>query len=501
MASWVGNLRGRQSLSFEAGVTALLLLGAILRLATLGQQSLWTDEATTYTIVAHGLGHVVRAVPATESTPPVYYVVLWFWTRVFGSGAVGLRSLSAVCGIGTIGVIAITARALWDERAGLAAAALTALSPIMVWYSQEARAYALGILLTALSLLLIIRASETLSPRPLLLWGLCAALALGTHYFTVFVLVPEAAWLVMKARRTGTLTVSALAACLAPPLLVGGALLPLLIHQADGRASFIGSDEGTLARRLVRLVKQDILGLNEPAKAVLSTVAVLLIIAVVLLAFSSPRTMRRRQALPVTVVLAGLLLSVLAAAAGSDYIDTRNLLFLWPALALIAAGAIAGTIHTRAAIGVLAALSALQLVCVVSIVATPLYQRADWRDLARALGRAPTTPRVLIGSYYTTPSLAPYQPGVRPVTAPAIRVAEIDVFDLSLQNTPPLRPIHLPAPPSGFRLAKERTGATYTLLTYVSRSPIPESVPALQALGANTGLGANPVFVQAGTNG
>ena len=70
----------------------------------------------------------------------------------------GLRSLSALAGVATIPVAFLLGRELRGRRAGLIAAALVAVNPMLIWYSQEARAYALLVLFCALSLLYCVRA-------------------------------------------------------------------------------------------------------------------------------------------------------------------------------------------------------------------------------------------------------------------------------------------------------------------------------------------------------
>ena len=140
----------------------MLVAGAALRFATLDAQSLWYDEAVTAHLMTLCLPDLWRAIPDSESTPPLYYVLEWLWTHVFGTGEVGLRSLSALLGTATIGVVWALGRRLGGERAGLAAAALVAFNPMLVWFSQEARGYALLALLGALSALLWLRALEQL---------------------------------------------------------------------------------------------------------------------------------------------------------------------------------------------------------------------------------------------------------------------------------------------------------------------------------------------------
>jgi hypothetical protein len=327
----------------------------------------------------------------------------------------------------------------------------------------------------------------------------CGAAAIATHYFAVFVIVPEAAWLVGALWRRGLLTPGRVCACLVPLVVVGAALLPLAIHQADGRAAFIAADEGSLPSRVVRLVKQDILGLNEPAKAAFSAIGGLLVVlAGWLLLRRATRSEQRRLALPLAVGVGGIVLALLAAAAGADYVDTRNLLPTWPALALVIAGGFGASAAGRLGALGLTAVTALSLACVIAVVLTPLYQRANWRGVARTLG-APHDERAIIGNplAYTSliPSLSPYVPRLSGVPAGGITVREVDAFTLALQNTPPSRPTVTPTLP-GFRLVQSANGDTYVVLRYRAPAPVHESLAALVSLGRMLGTSGDNVLAQ-----
>ena len=173
-------------------VGALTLVAAALRFSTLDVQSFWHDEAVTaHRILQHSLFATLGKIPGSEDTPPLYYLLAWLWTRVFGISEVGLRSLSALIGTATVPVAFLAMRTLTPRRApALATAALAAVSPVLVWYSQEARAYILLVLLGALSFLFFLRALRGRSRRDLLWWAISSALALCTHYFAVFLLLP-----------------------------------------------------------------------------------------------------------------------------------------------------------------------------------------------------------------------------------------------------------------------------------------------------------------------
>ena len=165
---------------------ALVVVAAALRFTRIGHQSFWLDESFTVDLVRRPFGDMLSGVASTESTPPFYYVLAWLWAKLFGHGEAGLRSLSALVGTLTVPVAWRAAREWFSgaPRAGLVAAALVAFNPFFVWYSQEARSYSRLVLMAMLTLLFLGR-------RNYWLWALTAGLALLTHYFAAFLVVPE----------------------------------------------------------------------------------------------------------------------------------------------------------------------------------------------------------------------------------------------------------------------------------------------------------------------
>jgi hypothetical protein len=131
-----------------------------------------------------GLRRVVRATALSDTSPPLYYALLWAWTRVLGTSDVALRLLSVLASLIALVLLAELARRLAGRLAGLAAAALFALSPVGVLYSTEGRMYALQFLWSAATLLVAQRLHAR-GGRPLLvvLYGVIGGLGLLTHYF------------------------------------------------------------------------------------------------------------------------------------------------------------------------------------------------------------------------------------------------------------------------------------------------------------------------------
>src|SRR5260221_7423737 len=105
---------------------------------------------------------------------------------------------------------------------------------MLLWYSQEARGYALLALLAAVAALYFVRALDGGRRRDFTAWGVASALALVTHYFAIFPIALEAAWLLWRRGRRA----------LARPwfvLLASLALAPLAIHPMSlGHAEWIG---------------------------------------------------------------------------------------------------------------------------------------------------------------------------------------------------------------------------------------------------------------------
>lgn len=377
------------------GVTAL---GAVLRFATLGAQSYHHDEIVTASRVLRvGFGHAMDAVGFSESAPPLYYALAWLWTQVAGTGEWGLRSLSAIAGVATIPVAFLVGRELRGQRAGLLAAALVAVNPMLLWYSQEARAYSLLCLFCALSLLYCVRAMdrEGEGKRDFVLWGVFSALALATHYFAVFPLIAE---VVLLWRRRGR--------AMGPGLWIVGVtaalLAPLAYHQMSyGHAEWIG--KFSLGHRLGEVAISfmvgeigDIIGRVESPEPALVPLA-LVIAAFVLLALRGSRDERRAGAILLAVAATAILVPLLLAVGpgGKDFVLSRNLLPALVPLLCAVAVALAVKRAPRAGGAIAALLLVYSLGFSVWASASPDLRKPDWRAVADRLGE-PEAPRATV---------------------------------------------------------------------------------------------------------
>ena len=417
-----------------AAVAALTLLAAVLRFSTLGRQGYWYDEGNTVLIMHPSIGGMLGLLSRNESTPPLYYILAWFWGRVFGWGELGLRSLSALIGVATVPAVYLAARKLVSGRAGVIAAALTACSPILIWYSQEARAYGLLVLMSALSLLAFASARERPDRRALGVWALVAALALTTHYYAVLVVVPEALWLlVAHRRRRGAWAAVAFVAAF------GLALLPLAVNQqATGRTTWIAGVP--LARRFGQVFPQFVVWFAAPAYDVLAVVSLgLCVLGLVLLVLRSDGRERRGGLIAAGLGLGGVVLMLLIVAGGTDNLITRNALAVWiPAAIAVAAGFAAPRARVLGTLAAVA-LCVIGLVAAVDVAATRDLQRPDWRPVARMIGeqRPTATLRgkaILLQNFKGLLPLGLYVDGLRSMRRRGATVSELYVVGFA---TPP----------------------------------------------------------------
>jgi mannosyltransferase len=474
-------------------LAALIVLGAALRFATLDEQSFWYDEAFTPVHVLHGgLGATMRAVVHHENTPPLWYLIAWADARLLGDGALALRLPSALAGVLTVPVVWATAQQLSGRRAALIAAALVAANPLFVWYSQEARAYGLFVLTSALALLCFVRALETPTRARLAAFVASGALAVLSHYFAVFLLVPMALWLLRDAahRRAALAADVALAAA-------GLALVPLVIAQGAHGTQWIG--RWALSSRLQAIPQYFLTGYSgAPLGRGVELLVALPILAAVALgarrlfgaahtgtpaaapaspaeAPSSPAPtapgtarrpaerarLRRAASIALSVAAFGVLAPVLLAVLGADYLAPRNLVgamiplsvAIAVLLAAIDIGGEGGVPRARPARllqpGALLAATIVAFFAILSIDVdlSPRLQRGNWRGVARGLAkgegrRAITT--VELGAAPLEYYLAPLHNLARGSSA---RVEEIDETGYA-----PLRHGAGRPPADGFRL-------------------------------------------------
>ena len=192
------------------------VVGLALRLISINTRGLWLDEAITVKQASRTFLVVIQKL-ATGVHPPLYHITMHYWLKAFGRSEVSLRSFSVLVGVIAIPVAYWAASRIYDRRTGLIAAGLVALSPFQIWYSQEARMYAMLFLMGLLSIAFLVLAVRENRAR---LWAgylLFTTMGLFTHYFFLFLMAGEVVFYLRgelwvrerDARHAGTATASA----------------------------------------------------------------------------------------------------------------------------------------------------------------------------------------------------------------------------------------------------------------------------------------------------
>jgi mannosyltransferase len=189
--------RRSASLGFWVISLALLCLAAALRFYRLDAQSYWHDEGNSLHLAGENAPVIIRSA-AADIHPPGYYLLLSLWRAGLGETEFSLRGFSALAGVATVALLLCLGREFFDGPTALAAAALGAVNPFLVYYSQEARMYALLAALSAASFLLFSRWLRRSGQPPAwrawragLGYVLVSGVGLFTHYAFGFVLLAQ----------------------------------------------------------------------------------------------------------------------------------------------------------------------------------------------------------------------------------------------------------------------------------------------------------------------
>ena len=406
----------------------IVAVGAAVRFATLPTQAFWLDEYLTVIHTQSSFGETFDALPTGEVNPPLYFVLVWVWQKVFGSGDIALRSLSALLGTATIPVVYAAARELASRRAGLLAAGLAATNPLLIWYSQDVRAYALLVLLSAFSFLFFVCALQREEPKWLWAWALASGLALATHYFAVMLLVGEAIWLLLRSPAPRA---KAFLACTGVGA-VGLALLPLWLDQ-HGRAKWIA--QLSASDRLFAVPQHFVVGLSVPWRALAVILTCVLAVAVLYALRRADQRARRGFAIAGGIAAAGLLFAVAAMLTGNDYLITRNVIELWLPFGVAVAVALGAPAAGRLGPAVVVGFCVIGVAFSIWNAATPEARRLNWDQAARELGPAGEQRAVVGPGAFVGVPLALYVDGGRLAEA-GERIVASELVLLWLRQVP-----------------------------------------------------------------
>lgn len=179
----------------------ILSLAFILRLILLNQ-SLWLDEASEAMALMGQSGSSLFSYILADYQPPLYHAIGYFFTHLLGYSEIVLRLPSLISGIFTVYFVIKIAELLGSKKIGMIAGLLAATNPLLIYYSQEGRTYAMTTFLVTASFYYFIKLLQSKNrDLPSTIYYLVSTTAfLWTSYLSWFVLLGQGIYVIWKKR-------------------------------------------------------------------------------------------------------------------------------------------------------------------------------------------------------------------------------------------------------------------------------------------------------------
>jgi uncharacterized membrane protein len=398
---------------------AILLIAAAIRWRHIGDSSLGLDELTQVHVAQSPLGEFLAGVRAHTSAAPLDYVgtriILDTVGAIVGVGSLSARLWPWFCGVATVFAIErATLELTGSRRTALTAAALTAFSGFLVFYSQEARFYSMSALMTVMIVWTFARAIRLRRRRDWAAFGCAAVAGVYTHYFIALLLVLEGASLMVvegiriARRRSVGPAVVEIGRRLLPLVLVGVvtglAFLPWYLYAARPQLSIVYAYPPIAAlspERLAQVLETLLAATWAGGPGGVSWSDWLLTAAVVALAVpGAARLMRARPETATAMVSMAIVLIPLVWVMdirSHYFISERQFIFLVPLLYILAAAgldtAISGlerlaefarprasqVVHILAPVGLAVALVGMSILPLRRVYAGDFRPRENWQ--------------------------------------------------------------------------------------------------------------------------
>ncbi len=174
-------------------LAALFVTTISLQIAAALSRSFWEDEALTGWLITKGFSGLINNLHV-EFNPPLYWIIVFFWSKVFGTSELGIRSFSIVCWVTTSWLTHKVAKELFDKKVALVATGLLTFSPLVLTYASNARYYSIAAALTLLLILVMYKYISTNSRLYLVIYVLVGTVLIYTIYFGAIVLLAINLW-------------------------------------------------------------------------------------------------------------------------------------------------------------------------------------------------------------------------------------------------------------------------------------------------------------------
>lgn len=420
----------------------LFLLGLAIRFWQIDYHSLWFDETMSVFWARQSLREItdVGLHLVKDKHPPVYYLLLHLWINIFGDGTVAVRSLSILFGAFLPPLLASLGAELADRRAGAIAGLLAALSPILVWYSQEARMFMPATTFAVATAWCLVRMLRRFEWHWWFIYLLFSSAGFYTYLFytlviifqTVFALV----WIIIESRGPQKISWGYLLRIASVFVVLALLCAPLAVqafHVSTAEAP-AGQPFDHAFPTMWNLLKAFTIR-RVPWPAPLATTVYLIAVVLLIAGLVVPPIRKRILVwcwLAVPLVVGNLMLGI-----NEDvFSEIRYFLFLAPALCLAWGNGFAWLSRRRPAIGSVA-LAAWAIVLLLALPGNwqPENRREDWRGAAEyVLAHAGPDDAVLIHPAFVRVAFGYYAQNRLPLFFPF--TGDVESTE---QITPPLQ--------------------------------------------------------------
>jgi len=396
------------------GLLTLTLIAWALRVTTLTFQSMWIDEVMALYFTRGTFTETLQTIVRPEHNGPLFYLLLFWWRHLVGDSDFAVRYLSVLFSILTLPLVYRLARTLLNRRAAALALGLTAFSPFMLWFAQEAKMYALHMAVATASTLMLLEAFRRGKVWRWIAYGLLVSPVLYSHLFGGFLLAAQGVMSIVlgwkRPKRWLAYGMTILAVVLAHLPLAQMAWNVIRFYQPrDIWRYFVPLKDmarDLLAQYFYRL------SYLEASWWLLLPPAVLFLAGVVALCCS-----RRRDAwiLPIQALLPVLIFYPVSYRA--PVYSAKYLSAIAPAVVILVAWGAERLARLWRPLGlIVAVLGLLMLGGIRRDLTDPAFQRGDWRFIARYI-ETHESPKdvVVISAFYTSHAFQRYYRGISTV--------------------------------------------------------------------------------------
>ncbi len=394
-------------------ILSVLIVGLILRLINLNQ-SLWLDEAINVLATKnYSFLSLITEYSKGDFHPPGWFIILWFWTKLFGYSEIAIRIPSVIFGVISIYVTFLIGKKLISKEVGVIAALLLCLNPLHIYYSQEARMYAMATLAVLVNIFILLKLvkGEKLNLIFLILSNMAL---LASDYIAYFIFPAELFLLLLKKKEI----IKKWAVALIIALVLGIWWLPIFLSQLNvGSVAssnlptwkfVVGAfDFKTLPLTFVKFI----IGRISLADKVVYAAALLPICS--LFALLLLRGIKRVNDFSRKLLVGWLVIPLLIATVVSFVVPVYSyfrVLYVIPAfLILISAGIL--SFEKRFKKTFLTLVFLIELFCSLIYLLNPSYHREDWKGLIDFLKNQDKNSKILFESSGTLPPFDYYAKG------------------------------------------------------------------------------------------